>query len=223
MENPAQVRRLALESLAIVGSILLAFAIDAWWEDSKEKQRRLILLDDLKAETRENIEQLTLIIQKQELYSREVRTLVRAMLGAGQLSSAELGTLRRQTAGFPTFKPSWGILDLLTATGDLVLLEDSNLRAALANLKAQVSRYLLNQDTVVSSLLSDVALYKSGTHLYPWVLPESESPVDNDAARKQLEVAVKNLEFRAGMYEDTLMEQGQWALEDFQEVLKLLP
>jgi hypothetical protein len=223
MENSAQIRRLALESLAIVGSILLAFAIDAWWEDSREKQRRLVLLDDLKAETAVNIEELTSIIEKQELYSQEVRALVRAMLGAEQVSSAKLETLRRQTTGFPTFQPSWGILDLLTASGDLVLVEDSDLRTALANLKARVSNYLANQEIVIRSGVSDVALYESGTHLYPWVLPDKEDTVDNGTDAKQLEVAIKNLEFRIGMHEDALMEQGKQALEDFEEVLKLLP
>ena len=49
MKQPIPWTRLIAESIAIVGSILLAFAIDAWWDklqDTAEERRILVGLSD---------------------------------------------------------------------------------------------------------------------------------------------------------------------------------
>lgn len=46
-------RRLTAEGTAIVLSILLAFAIDAWWDDRRDRQAELILFERLQADFRE--------------------------------------------------------------------------------------------------------------------------------------------------------------------------
>ena len=43
-------KRLSVEALAIVGSILLAFAIDAWWEERLDRQIERNDLERLHAE-----------------------------------------------------------------------------------------------------------------------------------------------------------------------------
>lgn len=52
MTKPQNVpwKRLFAEATAIVLSILLAFAIDAWWEDRGDRQTELLLLQRLKAD-----------------------------------------------------------------------------------------------------------------------------------------------------------------------------
>jgi hypothetical protein len=52
MTKPQNVpwKRLFAEAAAIVLSILLAFAIDAWWEDRGDRQTELLLLQRLKAD-----------------------------------------------------------------------------------------------------------------------------------------------------------------------------
>lgn len=80
MESAVTVRRMTVESMAIVGSILLAFAIDAWWENSKESQRRIALLGDLKTEVVANIERIERNIEAQELYKQDSKRMVGALL-----------------------------------------------------------------------------------------------------------------------------------------------
>lgn len=46
-------KRLAVEATAIVVSILLAFAIDAWWEERRERQAEITLLERLRTDFRE--------------------------------------------------------------------------------------------------------------------------------------------------------------------------
>ena len=43
-------KRLAIEAPVIVISILLAFAIDAWWEERSERQAEVVLLERLRAD-----------------------------------------------------------------------------------------------------------------------------------------------------------------------------
>ncbi|MBK7901550.1 MAG: hypothetical protein IPJ97_00340 [Proteobacteria bacterium] len=43
-------KRLAIEATAIVVSILLAFAIDAWWEERRERQAEVVLLERLRTD-----------------------------------------------------------------------------------------------------------------------------------------------------------------------------
>ena len=47
-------RRLATEMVAIVGSILLAFAIDAWWDDVQLRQDERAALQQLREEFQSN-------------------------------------------------------------------------------------------------------------------------------------------------------------------------
>lgn len=42
--------RIFVESVAIVGSILLAFAIDAWWDDQQERKQEQVYLGALHQE-----------------------------------------------------------------------------------------------------------------------------------------------------------------------------
>jgi hypothetical protein len=51
-------KRLALEATAIVASILLAFAIDAWWDDRNEAQLERRMLSALLVEFEQNAELL---------------------------------------------------------------------------------------------------------------------------------------------------------------------
>jgi hypothetical protein len=223
MESSATFRRLTLESLAIVGSILLAFAIDAWWQDSLEEQRRLTLLDDLKTETMVNIEDLRRAIEQQELHAQYTEALIEVMLGMQELTSAEVEELRQKTAIFPTFTPSFGILDLLIASGDLVLVEDKRLRAKLANLKGYIQPFIDNQAIRLSAWLSSPSIYDTGLHLHAWVIPDAEHLVDRKANREQLEVALKTRELIFAVHQLILKEQGQFVLEKLLEIKTLLP
>ncbi len=43
-------KRLAIEAIVIVGSILFAFAIDAWWQERGERNAEIVLLERLRAD-----------------------------------------------------------------------------------------------------------------------------------------------------------------------------
>lgn len=54
-------KRLSIEAVAIVGSILLAFAIDAWWDDRQDREYEVAILSALLSEfeqTRKNVDDI---------------------------------------------------------------------------------------------------------------------------------------------------------------------
>jgi len=51
-------KRIAVEAVAIVASILLAFAIDAWWENRALVRDEIVSLDLIGRDLVESIEQL---------------------------------------------------------------------------------------------------------------------------------------------------------------------
>jgi len=64
-------KRISVEAVAIVASILLAFAIDAWWDDFRQQRLSQTLLTDLEVAFAENVtlleENIKLVTRYQEI------------------------------------------------------------------------------------------------------------------------------------------------------------
>ena len=139
------------------------------------------------------------------------------------LSETEFDELRSQLTGYPVLRPSWGILDLLTASGDLLLLEDARLRTKLANLKPDGNVYVDNQEVVIQVLTSEVVTHETGNLILPFKLPNAAIAEDPGSTRLQLDRTLKVRQFPMLMYEYLLKNQGQVVLKDLEEIAALLP
>ncbi|MFK8041752.1 hypothetical protein [Congregibacter sp.] len=223
MGSTQTLRRLALESVAIVGSILLAFAIDAWWAKSEEAVKRDALMRNLKAEITANILALERITQAQTLHAQKVLRYVRILNGAEPSPPVdELDTLKYAIIIHPTYHPSFGVLDVLIQSGSLILLQNPELQAELADLKSFVSYYTDNQEALVTLTASDAARYNTGSYIYPFRLPEREDG-STSRGRDELETAMKVAQTVYGFYVQTLEVQGQEVLAKFREVYDFIP
>lgn len=126
-------RRLVAESVAIVASILLAFAIDAWWDGQRDRDRERDLMIDLLADFRSSRGELETRLG----LARRMATTNALFTGrvdghgaAGPLTvpdSLVLGVL-----GGPTYEPSMNALDAAVASGEIVLLANPRIREELA-------------------------------------------------------------------------------------------
>jgi len=63
-------RRLSIEATVIVASILLAFAIDAWWEERGERNAEVVLLERLRADYIE-IESALVLVEEEHREASE--------------------------------------------------------------------------------------------------------------------------------------------------------
>jgi hypothetical protein len=132
-----QWKRLSLETAAIVASILLAFWIDAGWDQREDAARERILLETLLADMQEFQSAREVRVDYLEAIIESGRSLLD--IGRGlkpEATDREIDYLLNDTT-YTSNVVSKGlpILELLFEGGDLVTIESDELRACLADFR----------------------------------------------------------------------------------------
>ena len=129
-----QWRRRISEGLAIVVSILLAFAIDALWDDRQERLEEQEVLSALLAEFRLNRAEAAEVIETHELGRQRVAVLAQLTVAeVGALRSAEAEAILVAMANPRTFGPILGTIDSLIGAGRLSIIQVRELRTSLTS------------------------------------------------------------------------------------------
>ncbi len=131
-------KRLSVEAAAIVASILLAFAIDAWWEERLERRAEAVILDTLQKEFSANYDLLDEMKERcisfcrAELGSNQVYEMINQALAASvatiEVSDSRLDDL----VAAPTFEAETPVLDGLIQSGQLAIVQDKRISSAIA-------------------------------------------------------------------------------------------
>ena len=125
-------KRISVEAAAIVASILLAFAIDAWWDERNERIEEKEILQSLLVEFEINLDGATSVIRTHEMAVQSMSSLM--SLTDGEilaLSDADVEGYLRYFANPRTFDAVRGSIDALTNSGKLGVLQSRELREAL--------------------------------------------------------------------------------------------
>ncbi len=126
--------RVFVEGVVIVGSILLAFGIEAWWDERQERREETELLLGLRQEF---IENQVILGASLALVEEGVADLRRFVV----LTPDQAAQIPSDSAWTQVIVPhhrvfssslSLGFLDATVSSGKLALIRDSNLRAVLA-------------------------------------------------------------------------------------------
>ena len=126
-------RRITAEAVAIVASILLAFGIQAWWDDRADQQLRVTAVSDLLSDFEANQLQLSVWLEGTERIVAAHEHLLDALSQAGESGSVELpDSLLVAAVGVPTYQPIRATVDALFATGRLSLIRDPELQRLIA-------------------------------------------------------------------------------------------
>ncbi|MEM7430504.1 MAG: hypothetical protein AAF351_01065 [Pseudomonadota bacterium] len=143
-------KRLTAEGAAIVVSILLAFAIDAWWDDRIERNTAREYADNLLVEVRANINDLEEHVKRHNDKVVAGAELLRLM------KNDDLGPSDERTRALVTsmvfiddFRPATSALDNLLGAGGLGLLENTKLQLAVS----QYGQSIYNHNTLQDELL----------------------------------------------------------------------
>jgi hypothetical protein len=135
-------KRISVEAAAIVASILLAFAIDAWWQERGEHDREreilIALLDDFE-KSKSSIEEgrnFHIAVQRSNK-----RLLELAVSGDVMLSSIEINRLISDLTWWDS-QPRFftGALNSLIYGGELSVIKDDRLRQELADWPSEIQR-----------------------------------------------------------------------------------
>ncbi len=142
MHKPDEIpwRRILVEGVAIVASILLAFAIDAWWQEHVENQRQhevlVALLDDFEKSKMHIREWREFHLAVQESNTK----LLKAAISSDRLlSDDEIDRLLGDLSWWDIRSHiTTGALNSVVFGGELSIIEDDALRRLLADWPSQI-------------------------------------------------------------------------------------
>lgn len=143
--------RLASEAVVITASILLAFALDAWWERSQEREQglevRAALATEFDAVERE-------LRRARDVHERRIsaaQNLIRLAETGAELPAADSLAALMEAARTPTtIDPPGTVLDGAISTGVLAFIEGDSVGALLAGWKGMVEDHRKTEDNVRS-------------------------------------------------------------------------
>ena len=156
-------KRLAVEAVAIVASILLAFSIDAWWDDLQQGKQTRTVLTDLEAVFAENVrlidENIEIVIRFQGILKHFITV---EPDGAAQISPAlRFDTL--QSIWRPVTTPNNNNIIIATFDStDVDLSEHRLLQDAIAEWRSEVIELDERRDLLVEN--ESEALLVIGRH-----------------------------------------------------------
>ena len=228
--------RIVVEGVAIVTSILLAFGIDAWWDESQERAEERRVLIDLSAEFEVNRRLLQLAIEdhKRILANAErllaVETRHDDSTTSGLSSAAALIFMTHDT-----FHPKSGELDGLLASGKLDLISDVRLRALLAEWPRTVAEFTEEEKSIEEWMRKGMEVAAPHLPLRDYVsalpdVPDSnlraafvDLPVPNDLARDFLQSreGQSHIAIRA-LYERIAIRDARELMVVIDEILDIL-
>lgn len=125
---------ISVEAVAVVMSILLAFAIDAWWTERKDNEVEHVALLALRADFMASREQMATVLQSLEAARTDYARFKSATVA--ELIEHDLDTNRQFLTALVknhTFDPVTATLDALANDGRLALISDARLLARLSH------------------------------------------------------------------------------------------
>ena len=151
--------RISAESAAIVASILLAFAIDAWWEQRGEHRRNLAQLSTIRTEFVEVEHRLSQADQRLVGLRESVSDFLSHVGPDAPLASMDsLASLIDLSFRAARIELPTGSLQALLASGELSNVANNELKALLATWPAEVSR-LRNQSGLLEENREEIIRY----------------------------------------------------------------
>ena len=154
-------KRIFIEATAIVASILVAFSIDAWWQNRTE---RIIEVQYLQALREDLVRSLELLDENEAFQALQLEYLESLLLTDSDTPYSE--QLRRWIDdglwNIGTYQPQLSALEDLESSGQAQIIENQEIRRALASVKQRVDTldiarrdFMVSQQTLIDPYLVD--------------------------------------------------------------------
>jgi hypothetical protein len=139
----------AKEAAVIIFSILVAFSLDAWWDDVKTDREIGEILQAVESEMAGNIENLGASIQ----HHYDIQMAIEEMLKESVSGEFTSGIVTMAVVQVEIYEPNRGAMDTLITAGLLGEVDDSELRLLLGSYAALLQD--LNEQEVRAAELRD--------------------------------------------------------------------
>jgi hypothetical protein len=145
MKNAQEIpwKRISVEAVAIVASILLAFGIDAWWGERLEQSNEQVLLTRLGAEFAANLDRIDQVKGLSIIVDASLNlfgVISEATLNEDTTVEVPTGMLRLALIA-PLFEADMPLLDAFTKAGKLDIVDESRIIAAVSVWERQLRDY----------------------------------------------------------------------------------
>ena len=135
--NNIQWKQIAVEGVAIVVSILLAFSIDAWWNNYQDRSEEHEILLGLKSEFEQNLALIEVEISYRNAVIDSILKIFDASVGRASIEPEALDELIGDITWWQNIEYSRGAIDGLLQSGRLSLIESKELRRVLASMPSR--------------------------------------------------------------------------------------
>jgi len=221
--------RIGTESLAIVGSILLAFAIDAWWDEHTREDRESVLLSGLLEDLREDLVDYDGFVTSSQgriLAADLLFALADDPLGTPvALNDAEAFEIAAGNAFLRLGRPSQletvlVTYDQMTSMGAATVIADPQLWRSIANYYA-LARDRSDTNAITNLLTTE---YRNRLAELGWSpLEGDEIPVKEVLADRRLRAEILNIRDRAEssvIYGEEMITVAQKLIEEINSRLQ---
>lgn len=180
--------RIGAESVAIVGSILLAFSIDAWWDQRQERRLEseylLAIVDEINRNLAAEVGNRT-VWERSYSDLLNARTVLRSGSDIKDGSSFVKSLNRGLIYGVPAI--STAVFDDLSNSGRMVIIEDLQVRRLVTDLYAQIEAERTRFNRIEEAALANLVSAHTPPGLVRQVGPEvsfDESSVSSEELRE---------------------------------------
>lgn len=164
MANTDDIRwkHISAEAFAIVVSILLAFWIDAWWEERKDRFAEQEYLSAILADIDVVIGEVDRTIAANETLNKSARHRIAALRDGYQLSDATEATMLEEIWTSYRLRANLDSYTDLLSSGGVMILRSSSVRGTLARLRSEMDfEQELFQMTIEAAEMSRPLLHES--------------------------------------------------------------
>ncbi len=133
----ALTRRLGEIGIVTAG-ILIAFALDAWWDSRSQDEQEQVHLRALVGDMQQNVAALKTLLETEEGIMASSQDLLKRARTQAVRDDGSLTPLFNQVFNSGRYDPVMGAYEALINSGGLTLIRDEPLRAALAEFAAKV-------------------------------------------------------------------------------------
>lgn len=133
-------KRMLIEGATIVGSILLAFSIDTWWDGLNEKKLKNALIEVLRSDLETSRKQYEFIAGRHKHVQKSLEEIL-TWAENGSVPEDDLvrfDSLVGSTFNRQIFDPTTGSIDAILSSGRFDIIENPELISQLTKWKAQV-------------------------------------------------------------------------------------
>lgn len=184
-ERESTGRRLALDSATVVFSILLAFAINAWWAGRQAREHERVLLAGILSDFRETRSDLVARLEMARRMAANGSDLRDRLAASPEGAAVEVpDSLVIAVIGSPTYQPATNALDAALASGEIgrirsaeIQEEISRWRLILADtFESERDVRTVTNDRIVPALAVDVELGPLFDRAVDWAFARYDPP-----------------------------------------------